>query len=308
MGIYIKLESNVRISPLEKALARLHYCYEAIRYFEQPKFFQLQNAQIWLKAPSEPLGGILKDEIRIADAYRTIELLHARFAKSFYADELFSSIVVFNGLWDLNGLKFAGFVSCNNDFAWNQAYYDVEIDAYGRGKFEDLIDVFLDKGEISELAASFITTIRRAGQGQSAIPTQIYFSIGAPEYGEVENLVALYLQDRREMVRFLYSKLRRDRDEWIKDKVAPIDRVFFVGSIMEQKIVASIFKQVLEETELIEQVGKSVTYIAKTRDSFGKFYQKFKEEVFKPASQELPEADALKKTIKKGLERTSSLG
>jgi len=176
----------------------------------------------------------------------------------------------------------------------------VEIDAYGRGKFEDFIDVFLDKGEISELATSFIMTIRRAGQGQSAIPTQIYFSIGAPEYGEVENLIALYLQDRREMV-------RRDRDTWIKDKVAPIDRGFFVGSIVEQKIVASIFKQIIEETELIEQVGKSVTYIAKARESFGKFYQKFKE-VFKPASQELPEADALKKTINKGLERTSSLG
>lgn len=308
MGIYIKLESAVRISPLEKALARLHYCYEAIKYFEQPKFFELKNVQIWLKAPSEPLGGILKEEISTAEAYRTVGQLREYFAKSFYAEELFSSIITFNGRWNLNGLEFAGFVSCNNDYAWNQAYYDVEIDAYARGEFEDLLDVFLAKGELSELASSFIATIRHAGQGQTAKPTQIYFSIGAPEYGEVENLVALYLQDRREMIRFLYSKLRRDRDTWIENKVAPIDRNFFVSSIVEQKVVARIFKQIIEETELIEQIGKSATYIARARDSFNKFYQRFKEEVFKPASQGLPEADALKKTIKKGLERTSSLG
>jgi len=308
MGIYIKLESAVRISPLEKALARLHYCYEAIRYFEQPKFFQLQNVQIWLKAPSEPLGGILKEEISTTEAYHTIGLLREHFAKSFYSEELFSSIVTFNGRWNLNGLEFAGFVSCNNDYAWNQAYCDVEIDAYARGGFEDLLDVFLARNELGGLVSSFIATIKRAGQGQLATPTQIYFSIGAPEYGEVENLIALYLQDRREMIRFLYSKLRKDKDTWIENKVAPIDRNFFVSSIVEQEIVTSIFKQIIEETELIEQIGRSATYIAKARDSFSKFYQRFKEEVFKPASQELPEAEALKKTIKKGLERTSSLG
>jgi len=68
-----------------------------------------------------------------------------------------------------------------------------------------------------------------------------------------------------------------------------------------------MFKQIAKETAVIEKSGSSAVYIAKERDSFNKFYNRFKENVFKPASQELPEADLIKKFIKKGLERMTTL-
>jgi len=47
--------------------------------------------------------------------------------------------------------------------------------------------------------------------------------------------------------------------------------------------------------------------MAKDQESFLKVYQKFKEEVFKSAAEELPEADTLKKKIRKGLEKIETL-
>jgi len=105
----------------------------------------------------------------------------------------------------------------------------------------------------------------------------------------------------------LYSKLRRDKARWIKNKVVPIDRHFFLSSIREQKIVQTTLKKILRESLVTEKVGRSVTYMAKDQESFLKVYQKFKEEVFKSAAEELPEADTLKKKIRKGLEKIETL-
>ena len=308
MGIYIRLASPTRISLLARALSRIKYCYESIRYFHQGRIFLPETIKIWLNAPTETLGGILKRQMKIVNLYRDVETLRSWVRQEFYRQELFSSIIVFEGIWDFDDIKLAGFFSANNEYTWREAYLDVEMDAYGKGEFEDLVDVFWKKGEIETIVSSFVTELKRVGRGQPIKPREIYFSIGAPEHGEVANLRALHLQDWRAFVGFLYSRLRRDKASWIKNKVAPIDRGFFLSSIREQKVVQTISKKILEESLLTEKVGKSVTYIARDRDSFTKFYQKFKEEVFKSASQDLPEADALKKRMQKGLERTETLG
>jgi len=74
-----------------------------------------------------------------------------------------------------------------------------------------------------------------------------------------------------------------------------------------QLVVKNISKRIGKETLLTEKTGNSVTYIAKDKESFTQFYQKFKEEVFKSAVKELPEANELKSDIKKGLEKQGSL-
>ncbi len=308
MGIYIKLGSPLRVPSSDRALARLHYCYTAIKYFQQPSFFLPQNVQIWRKAPSETLGGTKVDEMPLSDVSYTFALLRKRFSKSYFSEELFSSIVVFNGVWNVDNTKLAGFISCNNNSVWKQAYHDIEIDAYGRGNIEDLMDVFLTNDEFVNIVQSFIGDISHAEVGQPMNPAIVYFSIGAPEFGEVEDLIAIHLRDWREMVKFLYAKLRRSKAPWIKEKVVPIDRGFYVSSLTEQEITESIFKQVREEAEIVEKIGNSITYIGKGKDSFKDFYGRFEERIFKPASQELPKGDALKKIMKKGLEGTSSLG
>lgn len=308
MGIYIRLGSASGVSSLDRALARLHYCYTAIKYFQQPSLFLPQNVQIWRKAPSETLGGTKADEMPISDLSYTLALLRKRFSKSYFTEELFSSIVVFNGQWNFDGIKLSGFVSCNNNSLWKQAYHDIEIDAYAKGNVEDLTDVLLGNEQFINVVQSFITDIVHANVGQPMCPAIVYFSIGAPEFGEVENLIAIHLRDWREMIRFLYAKLRRSQAPWIKEQVMPIDRGFYVGSLTEQEITETIFKQVREETEIIEKTGNSITYIGKDKDSFKNFYERFEERIFKPASQELPKGDSLKKIMKKGLEGTTSLG
>jgi len=233
MGIYIHLLSSERMSPLAKALARVHYCYESIKYFYEGRFFIPDKIMIWMKAPSEALGGSLKRQVLIYDLHRDIKELQSYFEKRFYTEELFSSIVMVTGTWDLDGMKLAGFISCNNEYSWHRAYFDVEIDAYGKGEVEDIIDALWAKNMIETVAISFTKEMKLAGAKQLAKPREIYFSIGAPEYGEVENLIALHLQDWRDMIRFLYAKLRKEEELWIKNKVAPIDSGFYVSSIIE---------------------------------------------------------------------------
>lgn len=306
MGIYVSLKTLERTSPLSLALARIDYCYESMRFFSRNKIFLPETAKIWLHAPTETLGGQLQHSIEIRDIYQSFEELRSWVKERFYQKELFYSMIVFEGVWDYEEFKLAGFFSVNNDFIWRKAYHDVEIDAYGRGQTEDLVDIFWKKHEIQTVSNAFFNELKNAAKGRKIKPKEIYFSIGSPEYGEVVNLIALHLEDWRDFLLFLYSKLRKDKAPWVKNRVSPMDKSFFLGALREQKITATLFKRI-QEAFLVETVGKSVTYVAKERESFNDFYQKFKEEVFKTASQELPEASTLKKIIKRGLEKTAVL-
>ena len=164
-----------------------------------------------------------------------LEHYYSLIEDTFYRDDLFSSIIVFEGIWNFDKVKLARFFSVNNDARWREAYHDVEIDAYGKGEFEELVDYLWKQDLIETIARSFIDEIKREGRGKLAKPREIYFSIGAPEYGEVTNLILLHLKDWHNFIGFLYSKLRRDKARWIKNKVVPIDRHFFLSSIREPK-------------------------------------------------------------------------
>jgi hypothetical protein len=307
MGIYIRLAPTAKTSALDRAFTRLHYCREVIRYFEEPKFFTPSKYQIWLRAPSTTLGGQLVIEREITNTHAAFQEVRIRFEKHFLPDELYSSIVVFHGDWSFNHTSFVGFVSCNHSPSWRQAYQDIETDLYGAGEIGDLTDVFLNRTffkeeEFQNLVQSFVSHVDRVGREQTMIATPIYFSIGAAEYGETTDLVALHLGDWHELIRFFYKKLRRGKDRWVRDQVTPLERNFYIRSITEPEIVERILSQAREETNLIEKVGNSVTYIGKDRNSFSAFFDKVKKDVFKPASKELPNATLLKDIMKNGLE------
>lgn len=308
MGIYVKLESPQRVSPLAWALTRLHFSYETIKYFQEGHVFVPETVAIWLKASSETMGGKRIDEKPIKDIYETIETLRNRFVREFYPNELFSSVVVFNGKWNLDGEELDGFVSANNEPSWRSAYFDVEIDLYAKGEIEDLVDFLWRKPDLENVFANFTKHLKRTEKGQSAKPMIIYFSVGAPEYGEVDNLVALDLPDRRRFVDFLYAKLHKKKEAWVKDRIDPFDRTFFVSAVHEQRAVEEIFAKIGRECSLIEQPGGSVIYLAKERGAFAEFYKGFEKMVFKPISEQLPEAKEIKSKMVKGLEHIESFG
>jgi hypothetical protein len=304
MGIYMKL-TRAGINPIDVALARLFYCTEAIKYFKRDRFFVPQSVSIWLNAPSEALDGqrIYKEELT-DDLESITRKLQTRIKNSFYAHNLPNSIILFEGVWQLHNLEMAGFFSSNNYRSWNRLYFDVEIDAYSKGEYGDLIDIFLAHGEVPTLVKNFVTCSRMSSQNQAIMPRFIYFSRGVPEYGEVDDLVALHLEDRNDMVKFLYAKLRRIEESWVKNQVEPIDRNFYVSSLVSIEIIQRLFSDVVKKTNLMENEGNSVTYIAEDTETFVKFFEHFKNEIFKPASKELPNADSLKEKMRNGLQGT----
>jgi len=257
---------------------------------------------IWLNAPSEAMNGKQIYKRPVTDLVSTTRELQVKFKDSFNRDELSTSIVLFEGTWQLSDLEIAGFFSCNNYRVWNRVYFDVEIDAYSKGEYGDLMDVFLKQGNVPELAKNFVTYSKMSSQNQAITPRFIYFSHGVPEYGEVEDLIALYLMDRHDMIKFLYNKLRRIEESWVKNQVEPIDRHFFVSSLVSIEKVEEIFSEIVKKTNLIEQEGDSVTYIAEDTETFTKFFDRFKTEIFRPASKKLPSADSLKGKMRDGLE------
>jgi hypothetical protein len=186
-------------------------------------------------------------------------------------------------------------------------YHDVEIDAYGRAGYEDLIDVFMKKGEVEGLATSFFSELEQTESAVRARPTTMFFSIGSPEL-EVDSLIALHINNWSNLIRLLYSRLREEEEAWVKGQVAPIDRGFFIENIRSNESVESNRKRMLEGASLIEVPQQSVTYIARNRESFAKFYETFKEEVFRPAAENLPEAKVLKESIDKGLQKKLGRG
>jgi len=215
--------------------------------------------------------------------------------------------MIIYGDWSILDSNFEGFISINNEYSWRLAYQDIEIDAFGQKDQEDLVEILWMNENINYLIKDFLTTITSKKTDIYSRISEIYFSIGAPEFGNVENLMALHIPSWRTMVRFLYTQMHNDEDKWYRDRIAPLNRSFFLRSLTEQKLVENLFNKFVDESELIQHAVGSITYIAKRKDSFKAFYNKFKNEVFKNASTQLPNADRLKKSILNGIEKTTKL-
>jgi hypothetical protein len=310
MGIYVRLRTQrgEHIPFRDAPLIRLHYATEIMRFFHEGLVFIPENIEEWYGFPSETLGGKRKQSIEITDPFRAIATLRKRLAdRSYPLDELLSTVIVINGVWDLNGIKLAGFFSINNNSAWRRVYRDIEIDAYGRGDIEDLVDALWKRDDTSAIISSLVSKAKMTAKGQAVTPRDIFFTIGVPVKGEVENLMAVHFQDRRRLIDFLYSTLSELGEQEIKEKMPPLDRSFFLSAISEHDVVVRRLEKALKDTLIAEFSGDSVTYIAKERNSFTQLYKEFSETVFKPAMKELPRSKDVKQRIKNGLEKMRTL-
>jgi hypothetical protein len=228
--------------------------------------------------------------------------------RNYPLDRLMSTIIIFNGYWDLYGTLIPGFFSINNSSAWRGTYKDLEIDASGTGDFNDLIGILWKRDDMEGIIHNFVKKLKSAESGQKVTPNMVFFSIGVPAKGDVDNLVGLYLRDRRTLIDFLYSTLIEKGDPETKSKIPPLDRGFFIKAITEEPVVQERLNNALHDTLVIEEPVGSFTYIARDRKAFNNLYETFSERVFKPAMRELPKVQEVESKIKKGLANIKNLG
>jgi hypothetical protein len=312
MGIYVKLETQT--FPLRDIpMVRLEYASELIRFFYDGKIFFPNNIEIWRGPPSESLGGRLtekfpKEKETIADPFRLLAQLRKFLSnRELVLDQLLSSVIVINGIWDFDGIRFAGFLSINNNDSWRRVYRDIEMDAYGRGEIEDLVDVLWKLDYIKSMINQLVKRIDLIKSKQPIKPHEIFFTTGVPVYGEPENLMAVHFLGNRDLIKFYYSTLSKQGDRVIKDKMRPLKGSFVVGAIADHRVAQRKLQEGLKEHYIEEIHGNSVTYIAKEPNSFTNLYKQLYDTVFKPAMKELPKAKDVKLKIAKGLENLGSL-
>jgi hypothetical protein len=311
MGIYIVLKNrtDIKIPLRETVLDRVHYAEAAIRFFYNGRIFNPTGITIWKGRPSETLGGEkVGTEIKITDFPKDLANLKQQI-NQFQLEQLLTTVIQIEGDWDINGHQLAGFFSINNNSSWRDIYRDIEIDAYGRGEIEDLVDAIwkTNNGDSFGTVKRLISSLDNAEINQKTVPSEVFFTIGVPSIGYMKNLRAIHCQGRRSLIRFMYSTMNEEGEEEVKEKLGPMNKGFFVGAIVDEPIAIERFQKALQETLMIEDFGGSVTYFASDPESFTKLYEKFYETVFRPAFKKLPRAKDVKKNITEGLTGQSQL-
>jgi len=138
--------------------------------------------------------------------------------------------------------------------------------------------------------------------------TSIYFTVGVPPTDEVDNILAAHLKSRRDLVKLFYNTLKaHPLDPIISRKIRPLRDSFFINTLIGEEIVQKKFGEALELAKIKEIQGSSLTYIARKVGSFKKMYEKFAEEVFRPAVEPLETDEDIQRRMLKGLEKIKSL-
>lgn len=300
MGIYTTVTRWERIPLRGEPYIKLDYCVQAIRFFKDG-LFTLENAEIWFDAPFESQGGQLHKKIDTTDFYATGQAVHQLLRRLTF-EQLSRTIIMFNGIWNFDGIELGGYFSVNNNRIWRRVYRDIEIDAYGKGDFEDLVDVLWKTQDMTTLVPKFVDALTRSPSAERMAIYEILFSQGVPTDEDVTNLLATHFHGTRaQLMRFFYRVLRNSKDVWVTSRSTPIDNRFFIKTLYDEKLVQQRLTESIEEALLVERVGKSVTYVAKERDSFSRLYESFVSSVLKPALRELPPEEIVRETIEKGL-------
>jgi hypothetical protein len=222
--------------------------------------------------------------------------------KYYTLEQLIPTIIRISGYWDLDGNRLAGFFSINNNPSWREVYHDIEIDAYGKGDIEDLVDLIWKSESAQGIVKNLILTLNNAAKGQSVTPHVVFFSVGVPAKGEVTNIKGIHCSSRRYLIEFFYSTLSEQGEMDIRDKLGPMNKSFFISTLTDNKNVNQRFEQALDQTLIKEEIGGSVTYFAKEANSFSKLYEKIYETIFKPALKNLPKSNDVRQKIAIGLE------
>jgi hypothetical protein len=310
MGIYITLKRPEANTFRNFVLSRIHYATEIIRFFHDGRVFIPEEISVWHERPSEALGGHrVRSDVKISDFFRDLAKLKQEFSDSKYYpfEQLISTIIKIAGYWDIEGTQLAGFFAINNNPSWREVYRDIEIDAYGKGEIEDLVDAIWKCENAQGIVKAFVQALNASAKGQSITPHEVFFSIGVPSKSEVKNIRGILCPSRRYMLDFFYSTLSEQGEMDVRDKLGPLNKRFFVGAVAENKVATQKFEDALGKALIEENFGNSVTYFAKEPDSFARLYEKIYETVFKPAFKNLPRANDVRQRIANGLENISQL-
>ncbi|MCW3985071.1 MAG: hypothetical protein NWE91_01485 [Candidatus Bathyarchaeota archaeon] len=299
MGIYIT------ISRLQQAFfrgapdIRLDYCIEAIRFFEDG-LFTLENAEIWFDAPSESQGGHIHKHIDSTNFYTTGQAVDKLLSELSF-ENIIRTIILFNGTWDFNGVELGGYFSIHNNSDWRKVYRDIEIDAYGKGDFVDLVDVLWKAHDMTTLVPKFARALEKSSPAKRKRIYEILFSQGVPTDDDVSNIRATLFRGRAHLIRFFYRVLRNSKDIWVNSRATPIDNRFFIKTLYDETLVQKRLTNSIKEALLVEKEGSSVTYVGKEADSFARLYKSFVDSVLKPALKEMPPEELVKQAIERGL-------
>jgi hypothetical protein len=311
MGIYVTLRSpsGEHVAFRDWPLIRLHYATEALRFFYDNKIFVPENIDLWHNFADEALGGTREPTIQVSsDIFRDLATVKKTLAdRSQSFEKLMSTIIVISGYWDLNGEPTSGFFSINNSLRWRTVYKDLEIDASGHGDTKDLTEIIWAREDGKGIANNFARTLKKTSESQKATPNVVYFSIGTPAKGDIENLLGVYLGDRRALLDFLYSTLNARADEETKDAMIPLKRSYFIGVMDKEPDVQNGLTLAMQEANVFQKDAGSYTFLADDRKGFENLYKIFEERVFKPVLHELPRTKEVESRIKKGLGHMPSL-
>jgi len=308
MGIFIDLYRIERVPYYESIRHKLQYSIDAIKFFHGA-LFKLENVEIWIGAPSETLGGKLMRRIQEAEPYMAGKVV-SDLLMTLPFDEISESIVMFNGVWNFGDINLGGYFSVPNSYSWRKAYHEIEINAYAKKDFEDLVDALWKTmpHETTPLVQKFIKTLQQttARSGKLGL-SQVLFSIGVPTVEDPTNLMAAFLTgERKGLLRIFYKALSKTRDPKVVppevvSKTKPLRGSFFVNTLGKEEIVLQRLSQEIESALVVEIKGDSALYIAKDRKSFAKLYKEISDTVLKPGLEELPTAKDATELIEKGL-------
>lgn len=301
MGIKLNLYLTKPATYYEIMRDRLEVCFEAVRFFHKGLFFT-QDAEVWFTAPSEALGGSLARRVPARNPYEATEILH-KYLKELPFEDARRTFVLFRGIWQFNETRLEGYFSIQNSRKWREVYGDIDISAYARGEFEDLVDAFWLTQDMPTLIPKFIKSLEEGIRKTRFGLSQVTFSRGIPTKEDPTNLMAVYLVgERRSLLRIFYGALRESRDRSVIIKAKPLHTPFLLNTLVKQEIVNERINRRLREAMVVERKDKSALYIAKERDSFAKLYNDISKSILRPALGKLPKEDVVREMIERGLE------
>jgi hypothetical protein len=300
MGIQIILSPKRALAPYDAIRDRLSACYEALRFFKGG-LFSPETAELWLNAPSEALGGIRKGTWSSTNAFEAINLVNDQLRK-LKPEELANSIVTIRGIWSFDESRLDGYLTAYSGFDWRDAYGDIEISAYASKDYEDIVDALWATQDMSHLIPQFLDSFQKGIEKTEFTISQITFSRGILTEEDPSNLMAIYLLgERRGLIGIFYRARKKIGDPDVLSKSPPLSTKFFVQALASEDIVMQRINKKLSDTMLVEIKRKSALYVAKTKDSFQRFYDEISNAVIKPALNKLPKEEAVREKIREGL-------
>lgn len=283
---------------------KLKACFELVKFFHKGLFFP-QDAEVWFSAPSKALGGSFGKRFSAENPYEATQHLHEYLGQLPFGD-LSRAIVLYKGIWHFDDTRLAGYFSVQNDANWREVYGDIEISAYAKGEFEDVVDALWQTQPFEGVIKMFLRILKRSIAKSSLGLSQVTFSRGIPSKEDPSNLMATYaVGERRSLLGIFYTALRQSRDREVIFKAKPLDTLFFLNALVKEDIVNQRITRRLEKAVVREITGRSALYIAKDKDSFATLFKEISEAVLKPALEKLPMEESVREWIRKGLEKYS---